>query len=92
MSSAGEPSTPQRPERRSLDAWTRLRDVELRGRWFSDGETFLRCRGFTRGAVVFRDRSGERVVLPRAVAQTMRLVAGPGDDRPPTADQLPDRL
>lgn len=97
MSKSVEPSDAPRPPEQPpvADAWDRLADVELRGLWFHDeatGDT-VECRGFVGRHVRFRGRDGERVELPREVARdSMRLIRGPTDTRPPSAEQLPERL
>lgn len=76
-------------------AWQLLDDVELRGQWFLDEEHggLLECRRVARGTVLFRARTGREVAIPRELAEkSLRLVRGPGDPRPPTPEQLPDRV
>ena len=76
-------------------AWTLLDDVELRGQWFLDEEHggLLECRRVVRGTVLCRARTGREVLIPwRLAEESLRLVRGPDDPRPPTRDQLPDRV
>lgn len=76
-------------------AWRLLDDVELRGQWFLDEEHggLLECRRVARETVLFRARTGREVVIPRRLAEeSLRLVRGRDDPRPPTREQLPERV
>jgi hypothetical protein len=97
MSKTADVTVETGPEPRAVAerAWTLLEDVELRGQWFLDEEHggLLECRRVARGTVLFRARTGREVVIPRRLAEeSLRLVRGPEDPRPPTRDQLPSRV